>query len=80
MNLLEQLEGKINELLETLAGLRKENARLRQEIAAGSNAHEEEMRRLREELQQERDAKEAVLSRIDALLDKLKAESESEES
>lgn len=78
--MLEQLESKINELLETLAGLRKENARLRQEIATGTSAHEEEARRLREELQQERDAKEAVLSRIDALLDKLKAESEPEES
>ncbi len=76
MDLIDQLESRIDKLLTTLEGLKEENSRLRQEAATGASMHEEEKRRLREELQQEREAKDAVLSRIDALLEKLKIESE----
>lgn len=76
MDLLDKLERRIDELLTDLDGLKKEKVRLQQELAMGTSVHEEDKRRLREELQQERDAKDAVLSRIDALLEKLKSDSE----
>ncbi|TVM17589.1 cell division protein ZapB [Oceanidesulfovibrio indonesiensis] len=76
MDLIDQLESRIDELLTTLKGVREENARLRQEAAAGASTYEEEKRRLLEELQQEREAKNAVLARIDALLEKLKSDPE----
>ncbi len=73
MEAIDRLEHKLGEVLSTLEGLRRENARLRQEAAEGATAHEEERARLQQELAEERAAKEEVLARIDALLDKLSA-------
>jgi cell division protein ZapB len=76
MDLIEQLEGRIDATLEELAALREENRRLREEADHGKTALEEENRTLREELEEERATKQAVLDRIDSLLKKLKVESD----
>ncbi|MGE4298245.1 MAG: cell division protein ZapB [Desulfovibrionaceae bacterium] len=74
MELIVTLEAKIDALLAALAAERDANRRLRDELAGAGLKMEEENRTLREELDRERALKEAVLARIDGLLQKLKDE------
>ncbi len=73
MNLIDQLEERVDHLLTEVARLREENRRLAQESESGRAALVEENQRLTEELTREQAAKSVVLARIDGLLHKLKA-------
>jgi cell division protein ZapB len=73
MELIDQLERRVESMLEEMAALREENGRLKDIAASGASAElEEENQRLREELDRERATRDAVLERIDNLLAKLK--------
>lgn len=78
MDILEQLEKRVEDVLSRLAGLEadktrleQENAQLREESSSGRQELEEENQRLREELDKEKTTKEAVLNKIDGLLKKI---------
>ena len=75
MEVLDSLEQRIDEMLATIRSLREENQRLK-EAASGSQDLEDEIARLKEELASEKEAKIAVMSRIDSLVQKLKGEVE----
>lgn len=71
MELLEQLESRIDGLLNTMARLREENARFKAEavkMAESRNFLEEENRRLRESLENDEALRNEARKRIDALL------------
>lgn len=72
MELIDQLEQRIEGMLQGMTTLREENRRLKEEVDLGLAALEEENRSLKEELEQERSMREAVLQRVDSLLAKLK--------
>ena len=72
MELIDLLETRVTALLSQLETLREENRRLQEEVEGGLSALAEENRTLREALEEERTVKDAVLTRIDALLLRLK--------
>lgn len=72
MELIDLLETRVTALLSQLETLREENRRLREEVEGGLSALAEENRILKEALDEERTVKDAVLTRIDALLLRLK--------
>ncbi|MBZ2172616.1 cell division protein ZapB [Nitratidesulfovibrio sp. SRB-5] len=72
MELIDLLETRVTALLSQLETLREENSRLREEVEGGLSALAEENRILKEALDEERTVKDAVLTRIDALLLRLK--------
>ena len=74
MEILSQLESKIEAILQKTKALEEENRGLRQKMELGLGELESENRRLQEELDRERAGKEAVLARIDELLKKLQEE------
>ncbi len=75
MELLDLLEQRVDALLAQQTKLAEENARLRLEVENGLSGLAAENQTLRESLEEERRAKAAVLSRLDALLLRLKAHS-----
>jgi len=74
MDPIDLLEAKLDELLKNYAQLKEEKERLAAELQSGRNELEEENVRLKRELEEERSNKEAVLARIDGLLQKLRVE------
>ncbi len=72
MELIDQLEQRIDSLLETVTTLKEENRRLKEEVDLGLAALEDENRALKDQLERERSTQETVRTRIDALLLKLK--------
>lgn len=72
MELIDLLETRVTALLSQLETLREENSRLREEVEGGLSALVEENRILKEALEEERTVKDAVLTRIDALLLRLR--------
>lgn len=72
MELIDLLETRVMALLSQLETLREENGRLREEVEGGLSALVEENRILKEALEEERTVKDAVLTRIDALLLRLR--------
>jgi len=74
MEILSQLETKIESLLEKVRTLEGENRRLREENERGVSDMQAENARLREELNRERGAKDEVLGRIDGMLKRLQEE------
>ncbi|MCA1944719.1 MAG: cell division protein ZapB [Desulfovibrio sp.] len=73
MELIDQLERKLDSLLATNAALRQENARLQEALQHDVQAHQAEAARLAQELERERAARLAVAARIDVLLGKIEA-------
>ena len=73
MELLDLLEQKMNELLDRQMKLVEENTRLRSEMENGLSDLAAENQALKESLEEERRTKAAVLSRLDALLLRLKS-------
>jgi len=71
MEILSQLETKIESLLQKVRTLEDENRRLKEEAERSAFDLSAENARLREELERERGSKSEVLSRIDGLLQKL---------
>lgn len=78
MDLLEQLENRIEDILSRLKTAEEKNGvleeqvkQLQEEAQTGKADLESENVRLREELEQEKAAKEAVLNKIDGLLTKI---------
>jgi cell division protein ZapB len=76
MEAIDKLESGLETLLQTMAALKEENHRLSEEKTNNSDGLEEENNRLKEALEQEKSTKEAVLARIDSLLEKLKTGSD----
>ncbi len=72
MGLLDQLESRIDSLLETIEALSEDNRRLKEEVDSGLSALADENRELKESLEQERTTRETVMARMDTLLGKLK--------
>ncbi|WP_353115669.1 cell division protein ZapB [Nitratidesulfovibrio sp.] len=72
MELIDLLETRVTALLSQLETLREENSRLREEVEGGLSTLVEENRILKEALEEERTVKDAVLTRIDALLLRLR--------
>ncbi len=72
MELIDQLEQRVESLLGTLDVLREENRRLKDEVDLGLAALEDENRALKEQLEQERATQSAVRERIDVLVSRLK--------
>ncbi len=75
MEVLSQLETKIESLIQRNHFLEKENRRLKEEAELGTTSLQADNDRLREELQREQESKDAVLKRIDGLLNKLSDDS-----
>ena len=71
MEILSQLETKIESLLRKTRTLEDENRRLREEAERSAFDLKAENARLREDLELERGSKDEVLGRIDGLLKKL---------
>ncbi|WP_461209648.1 cell division protein ZapB [Desulfocurvus sp. DL9XJH121] len=71
MEILSQLESKIESLLQKNRALEDENRRLKEEAERGAFDLKADNARLREELERERGSKDEVLGRIDGLLKKL---------
>lgn len=78
MEILTQLENRIDEVLARVKELEAENARLKRELENGATELETENLKLTDELDRERASKEAVVARIDLLLKKLSEETEKE--
>lgn len=72
MELIDQLEQRIDQLLESVATLKEENRRLKEEVDLGLAALEDENRVLKDQLELERTTQDSVRQRIDVLLLKLK--------
>lgn len=72
MELIDQLEQRIESMLESIETLQEENRRLKEEVDLGLSALEDENRALKESLEEERSMRESVLQRVDALIGKLK--------
>lgn len=75
MELLDLLEARVSELLTQADGLRAENARLAAQAAheaARRQALQDENQALQATLHQEQRLRDAVLERIDTLLERLK--------
>ena len=75
MELLDLLENRVTGLMAEVDRLRAENSRLREDVVAAESllaTSEEEKRALKESLTQEQQVKDAVLQRIDGLLQRLK--------
>ncbi len=79
MELLDLLEQRVDALLDRQTKLVEENTRLRSEVENGLSGLTAENQTLRESLEEERSIKAAVLSRLDALLLRLKDHSAVEE-
>lgn len=71
MEILSQLESKVESLLLKVKALEEENLRLKLEAEQGRADLESDNIRLVEELERERTAKQEVAGRIDSLLSKL---------
>lgn len=69
--LLDLLEERVTSLVEETDALRQKNTQLQQDLAEKTGSLAEENSALREALAQERTAREAAASRIDALLQRL---------
>lgn len=76
MDALSQLEARIDSILAKNRVLEEENRRLRRELESGKRDLESDNRVLRDELERERAAKDAVLAKIDGLLNKLQSETD----
>lgn len=74
MEILSQLETKIESLLLRIRTLEDDNKRLREEVEHGASDLKAENARLREDLNRERNAKDEVVNRIDGLLQRLQDE------
>ncbi len=75
MELLDLLENRVTGLMAEVDRLRAENSRLREDVVTAESllaTSEEEKRALKESLTQEQQVKDAVLQRIDGLLQRLK--------
>lgn len=72
MELIDQLEQRIESLLAVMAELREENRRLKEEVDLGLASLADENRALKDEIEQQRATQDAVRERIDVLLRKLK--------
>lgn len=75
MELLDLLENRVAGLMAEVDRLRAENSRLREDVVTTESllaTSEEEKRALKESLTQEQQVKDAVLQRIDGLLQRLK--------
>ncbi len=75
MEVLSQLETKIDTLLQRNQFLEQENRRLKKEAELGTTSLQADNDRLREELKHEQESKDQVLKRIDGLLRKLSDDS-----
>jgi cell division protein ZapB len=71
MELIDRLEQRLESLLEEVESLKAENIQLKEEVEVSLSVLEEENRSLKDELEQERSTKDAVMGRIDGLLSKL---------
>jgi len=71
MELIDRLEQRLESLLEEVESLKNENIQLKEEVEVSLSVLEEENRSLKDELEQERSTKDAVMGRIDGLLSKL---------
>lgn len=71
MEVLEQLEERVNALLTGMDSLAAENAELKARLETFSEL-EEDNRRLRQAVSEERDKNEAALTRVNSILAKLK--------
>ncbi|MBU1003828.1 MAG: cell division protein ZapB [Proteobacteria bacterium] len=74
MDILSQLETKIESLLLRTRSLEADNRRMKDESVRGQSDLKAEITRLREELEREQSAKEEVRGRIDGLLQRLQDE------
>lgn len=72
MELLDQLEQRIESMLTSISTLQEENHRLKEEVDQGLSALADENRALKESLEEERKMRESVLQRVDSLIGKLK--------
>ena len=75
MELLDLLENRVAGLMAEVDRLRAENSRLHEDVVTAESllaTSEEEKRALKESLTQEQQVKDAVLQRIDGLLQRLK--------
>lgn len=73
MELLELLENRVASLIAEVELLRKENVKLRQDASAGLAALTEENNCLKHALEEEQKLKNAVLQRIDGLLQRIQS-------
>ena len=73
MELLDQLESRIDSLIVETERLRAENEQLRVDVSTGRKALAEESTSLKRALKEERKLKEAVSQRIDMLLQRLQS-------
>lgn len=73
MELIDQLEQRLDMLLAEAATLRQENSQLKEALQRESASMQEEHLRLTRELEQERAARQAVTASIDSLLQKIDA-------
>ncbi|WP_027192716.1 cell division protein ZapB [Megalodesulfovibrio gigas] len=73
MELIDQLEQKIDSLLASNEALRQENTQLLDALQHDMETYQAETARLTQELERERAARLAVAARIDGLLRKLEA-------
>ena len=71
MELLDLLEQRVSTLVTDMELLRKENDKLREEASVGLAALAEENAFLKHALEEEQQIKDAVLKRIDGLLQRL---------
>lgn len=73
MDILTQLEQRIDSLLETVSTLTAEKARLQEELESGLAAFAEENSQLKAQVDEERATRQAVLDRVDAMLAKVQS-------
>ena len=71
MELLDQLESRVNSLVAEMERLRAENEQLRADVSNGLKTLTEENTSLKRSLEEEQKLKEAVSQRIDMLLQRL---------
>jgi len=73
MELLDLLENRIDSLVTEIEFLRKENAKLRENVSSGFAALTEENNYLKHALAEEQHLKDVVLKRVDGLLLRLQS-------
>lgn len=78
MELLDQLERRIGALLDTVEALREENASLKEAQARDLAALADESHVLRQELETERAQTATALTRIEALVERIKEQTDQE--
>ena len=76
MELIELLEQRVNALLARVGALSAENASLKQDQARELSALADENKALRDELEKERARNNTALTRIEALVERIKEQTE----